>query len=186
MSSARRHKTSPKAPVISRAILQRLFSYDPETGVFRHKTKASGRVKYIGAIAGSLTKNGYIAINLPGGKKVLAHRLAWFWIKGRWPKVEIDHFDGDRANNRISNLRKAGRVENSRNSGLRRNNTTGRVGVGFDRSRQRFTAKITVAGKTINLGRFSQLPAAIAARQQAETVHFGTFRPSGHIGYREG
>lgn len=87
--------------------LRWLLHYDPETGVFTRLIQLCNRVQ-VGDIAGFIKYNGYRVIKV-GDKPTpyFAHRLAWLYIHGEWPSKGIDHIDGDRANNRIANLREA-------------------------------------------------------------------------------
>ena len=72
--------------------------------------------------------NGYLVICIDY-QKVLCHRLVIFYMTRRWPNCEVDHIDGDRQNNRYSNLRLATRQQNSFNQKVRSDNTSGVRGV---------------------------------------------------------
>lgn len=132
--------------------LKELVSYNPETGEFtRLKTSNRGRWKagqHTGCIS---TGTGYVMIWLEG-KLWTAHRLAWLYIHGSWPSEEIDHINRIRNDNRICNLRQATRKENAANT--KTWSSSGRKGVSWDKSRGKWSAKITVNKKTINLGCF--------------------------------
>ncbi len=171
------------APEATGTILEMFFNYDPENGIFYHKTGRGGRSGGAGFAAGSKMTNGYVAIGLPGGKKILAHRLAWLWMVGRWPETEIDHINGARDDNRICNLREATRPQQGANGGKRSTNTSGVVGVSFDTGRKKWTACIGVEGKTLHLGRFNSLEEATSARAAAEIKYFGEFRATPRDGW---
>ena len=81
-----------------------VMDYDPDTGVFRWK--ASRGARRAGAVAGHLASIGYWYIQVDG-RHYLAHRLAWLITNGAFPADQIDHIDGDRANNRLANFREA-------------------------------------------------------------------------------
>jgi hypothetical protein len=82
--------------------LRELLSYDPETGAFTWLVSLGRRVR-VGDVAG--TFNGrYWAITV--NKRIyMAHRLAWLYVYGSFPKYELDHINGDKIDNRIVNLR---------------------------------------------------------------------------------
>ncbi|WP_103730192.1 AP2 domain-containing protein [Novosphingobium sp. HII-3] len=80
----------------------------------------------------------------------------------------IDHINGDCYDNRISNLRDCTEEENCRNVGIGSTNTSGVMGVGFDRSRGRWYAQIRHRRRQINLGRFDTKEDAVAARLEME------------------
>jgi len=76
--------------------------YDSETGLMTRRV-ASTRAK-AGAPVGCLDSDGYLVAKV-GGKSRKVHRLAWLYVHGEFPDGEIDHRDGDKANNLMSNLR---------------------------------------------------------------------------------
>lgn len=108
--------------------LKKIISYNPESGEFRWKTNYGKKIK-AGAVAGGLDKNnGYWHIRI-GYNLIRAHRLAFFYMTGQWPKDSVDHIDGDRANNKWSNLREISNIYNVQNAGIRTDNSSGRKGV---------------------------------------------------------
>lgn len=106
--------------MLTQSRLKELFTYDPETGLF---SRNYGTRK-----VGGLTAKGYVAIYVDG-KLYLAHRLAFLYMTGEWPKEHVDHKDEVRTNNRWNNLRDCTRSENFRNVGARKNSKTGVKGV---------------------------------------------------------
>ena len=99
-----------------------------------------------------------------------AHRVAWAIHHGAWPKGEIDHIDGDPANNRIANLRDVSHAENGRNLKRSRANSSGVTGVHKARSNN-WVAAIDVDGARHHLGTFPTFKAAAEARKVAEREH---------------
>lgn len=90
-----------KIHAITQARAFELLTYDPESGVFTWKG-SRGKVR-AGSEAGHV-QAGYRKITIDK-EQIKLHRLAWFMTKGVWPSGQIDHIDGDKLNNRISNLR---------------------------------------------------------------------------------
>ena len=117
--------------------------------------------------AGTSCKHGYIAVSI-NKKFYLAHRLVWLMESGAWPEHEIDHVNGIRSDNRISNLRECTRQENCRNTGMRSDNKSGHCGVWWDARRGRWQAYIKSGPKRVSLGRFDSFEEAATARKQAE------------------
>lgn len=151
------------------------LDYDPATGLF---TRLAGpwinpKVR-AGEAAGSACSGGYRNIGI-GSRRYLAHRLAWFMVYGAWPSAELDHINGDKTDNRISNLRIATRSQNMANGPVQSNNRSGHKGVHYDRGNRKWLAYMQVDGKFKNLGRFETIEAAIAARQVAFDAQFGGF-----------
>lgn len=129
--------------------LRQLVAYNPETGVFTWIAKR--RKCRPGDVAGCLMGTGYRAIRLDNNLHY-AHRLAWLYVTGQWPAQQIDHANGDRADNRFSNLREATNIENAHNRRKRKSNTSGYTGVRKENSR--WAASIKVNYKAIRLGLF--------------------------------
>lgn len=119
--------------------------------------------------------NGYRRVNVDGAK-YYEHRLAWFYMTGAWPKDQIDHVNGDRSDNRFINLREASAADNVRNVAKKKHNTSGFLGVTFDKSRGKWKAQITMHGRPICLGRFGDINDASKAYQEAKRRLHGAFR----------
>ena len=115
----------------------------------------------------SLDHYGY-AVGHVGGKHVKLHQL----IIGKKEWHDIDHISRDKLDNRKSNLRHVTHRENTLNTGMFKHNTSGHKGVTWDKSRDKWAAKIQVLGKTINLGRYHDINLAIQARVEAEVKYF--------------
>ena len=131
--------------------LREVLHYDPETGVFTRLVRTSNRIK-VGDVAGCSAGDGYVQIRVDG-VRYLAHRLAFLWMTGEWPRDMIDHINGVRDDNRFANLRPATRAENMQNQRRAMSNSqTGLLGV--TRVGKRFMATIQVDGRKIHIGTF--------------------------------
>jgi hypothetical protein len=154
--------------------LKQLLSYNPDTGEFTRRTTTRRGRWVAGQTAGCVNKCGYSVIWIDG-VLYTAHRLAWLYTNGAWPKGEIDHVNGRRADNRIVNLRDVTRQQNNANQGKIKNNSSGIKGVSWDKTKNKWSAKIGVDGKTVNLGRFASVADAAAAYQRAAEEVYGEF-----------
>lgn len=150
------------------------WSYDPDTGLFT-RIRAAGRhgCHKVGTVAGTSTSHGYVVIRIAG---VLhgAHRLAWLYVHGEWPLV-IDHINGDRADNRLCNLRNVSQKENTQN--LQRAPVTSKSGLlGAHRfgRQKRWSARIRIDGVSVRLGLFDTPEEAHAAYMEAKRRHHST------------
>lgn len=140
-----------------------IWGYDPDSGILTWKGRD-------GAPAGSRNGSGYIVV-LHQGRAYRAHRIAWMIGNGVLPVAEIDHINGDRTDNRLVNLRDVSRAENARNARMPRTNTSGRVGVYFDKRDKNWLAAIKVSGRIKSLGSFATFLEACACREAAEREH---------------
>lgn len=138
--------------------LRSVLHYDAITGEFTWLARSGQRgPDFTGKAAGSLTVHGRVEIGIKG-QRFFAHELAWVMTHNRLPDGEIDHINGDPADNRLSNLRDVSRALNMQN--LRRStarNKTGYLGVVAVNQRdggKPFRAYISVAGRSKNLGSF--------------------------------
>ena len=135
--------------MLTQAELQAILDYDPDTGVFTWKRPLSNRVR-AGDVAGSVDNvTGYLRIRI-NGKGYQAHRLAWFYVYGEWPKGQIDHKDGNKRDNRISRLKDVTSRENNQNRHIHRRGRL--VGASFQKKSQKWQAYIRIAGKLQHLG----------------------------------
>lgn len=144
--------------------LKSLIEYNQETGIFKWKVKISYLVSP-GDIAGTTNRSGYIVIKI-SGKGYKAHRLAWLYVHGRWPKEHLDHINHKRDDNRICNLREVSAIENSRNISPSTKNKSGVRGV-FLLHNGKYLVKFMRLGKSIHVGRFDTLEEAVEARRKA-------------------
>lgn len=159
-------------PTLSHADLLRRLNYDPETGLFTWKYPTSRRVK-TGQFAGMPSHSGYWKIII-SDVEYSGHRLAWFYTFGVWPSSDLDHRDGNKANNRIINLRLATVSQNAANRKTPVSNTSGFKGVRA-RENNRWRAVIEHGGKQISLGTYGTREEAHAAYCGAAERLFGEF-----------
>jgi hypothetical protein len=155
--------------------LEELLSWvkvDVETGEifwnYRPDKAPQWNGKYAGKHAGGMTSTGYWVVNIRCVHHS-AHHIVWRVANGYWPS-ELDHIDGDRLNNRLSNLREVTRTENQRNRGVSPSHPTGVFGVTFNKKAQKWRA--VIAGRSVrkHLGLFTSFEDAVAARRAAEVL----------------
>lgn len=103
-------------------------------------------------------------------KKCYAHRVILALRNGYWPE-EVDHIDGNVANNSLQNLRATTHKGNQRNTKRPSHNKSGTVGVYWNAARDIWTAQIHVDGKSVYIGEFASMEHAKRARKTAEAKH---------------
>jgi hypothetical protein len=158
-------------------LLNHLFEYDKETGNLIWKKALAKRIK-VGDIAGCKCKvSGYITVRI-NKKSYYAHRLVFLMHKGYLPKT-IDHINGDRADNRIENLRAASAQQNQHNRRMSKNNTSGYKGVSWNIVMKKWHAYIYLESKRINLGHYNTPEEADAVVRKAREELHGTFANHG-------
>lgn len=145
--------------------LHQALAYDENTGVFTWLIKASKNT-VIGSVAGCVTKDMPVRIRLDGFL-YRAHRLAWLYKYGNWPKKLIDHRNGCNVQNAIANLRDVSHSTNSQNiRKSHKDNATGFLGVSARNGK--FVAQLTANGKAHFLGVFDTPEIAHAAYVSAK------------------
>ena len=154
--------------------LRELLKYDPNTGNLTWKVRPSERkewnTRFAGRPAFTTNNNGHRRGRI-FNERYLAHRVAYAIYHGEWPSHEVDHWDGDRSNNKISNLRPATKAENSRNARMSSNNISGFNGVSWHSPLSKWRASLRVDGKDVHLGYFSRIENAAQARLLANEEH---------------
>lgn len=150
-----------------------LIQYDPETGKAYRKSRFDGPDRwcqdYNARYAGTeitRCKKGYLILRL-SGKEYSLHRLIWLLIYGTYPTDQIDHINGNRADNRKCNLRAATQSQNTWNRVVR--------GASFNNRRGKWRATMTLNGKEKLLGHFLTKEEAQNAYRQAALEHHGEF-----------
>lgn len=150
----------PRPYSFSKQELEVFLEYDAKNGVFyRKKTNNKYRV---GEVMGCQKANGYVYVGV-FKKHILAHRLVWFFEHGVWPSQVLDHIDGNKANNRIENLRLATYSQNSINRPVMSNSKTQLKGVWFNKKKNRYRAVIKCNHQRIHIGMFKTPEEAHAA-----------------------
>lgn len=89
--------------------------------------------------------------------------------------VVVDHINGNKLDNRKSNLRVCTMAENRFNNKTYITNNSGYPGVSWHKKSNKWRARIQVHGRQIYLGVFESLDDAIHARRQAEIEYFGEY-----------
>ena len=147
--------------------IKKYLRYDAETGKIFWKTNRGA--SKAGNEAGWPDKR-YCRIEI-NRKKYQAHRIAWLLTYGSWPVDQIDHINGNTKDNRLENLRDVSPIENLRNQKIYKNNTSGTVGVCFNKRGQNYQASIKINGKHKHLGYFKNKEEAVVARVAANTKY---------------
>lgn len=153
--------------MVNRDVLVSALSYNKDTGEFVWIKRTSNRIN-IGDVAGRVSQ-GYVGISL-NGKRYQAHRLAWLYVYGEWPDKMIDHINQNRSDNRIANLRLANKSENAKNTKLPSDNSSGRIGVSWNKNKSKWESYINVSKRRKNLGTYDDYELACFVREEAEDL----------------
>lgn len=134
---------------------------------------------FAGKTAGGPAGKGYLEVKVDG-RKLKAHRVAWALIHGAFPAEMLDHINGNRADNRMANLRPANNAQNQWNRRTLDRNSSGLKGA--YRSGKGWKSLIQVNGERIDLGWFATAEAANAAYVDAAKQLHGEFANAGQHG----
>lgn len=156
------------------------ISYDPASGLlfWSHRGRSAfvsdrqykfWNTKYAGKPALTAKGSGGYLAGKFMGSYLSAHRAAFACMTGQFPAADVDHIDGDRGNNKWANLRSVSRSQNCSNRSLHKNNTSGHVGVSFDKKSGMWRVKLK--GKLIGL--FTDWANAVLARKLAAELDGG-------------
>jgi hypothetical protein len=155
--------------------LRKRLRYEPETGKLFWLDCEDMPQKWLARWA---DKEAFTAISVWGYRvgrinslSFRAHRVAYAIYYGSWPRDQIDHINGVRSDNRISNLRGVTHQENMRNQSMHVNNTSGVCGVNWCRNTLKWRAQININGRNKSLGYYTTLEGATEARVKASRQH---------------
>ena len=157
-----------------------ILHYDADTGQltwkerpldhFQHEAAAARwNGRYPGQRVGYRCNTGYLSVTIQG-QKLLCHRVIWLIVHGHWPADQIDHINGDPADNRLVNLRHVTPQKNQRNRKLSKASTSGVSGVTWCRTRKRWMVRIGASANPTYLGCFKDKDEAVAARKAGEAA----------------
>lgn len=157
-----------------------LFDLDADVGLLvwreRDQTEFKRRGEWLywnrqhaHQIAGTVHKDGYRVVSVDG-KPYKAAILVWAHHTGHWPEGIVDHGNGDRLDDRPSNLEDVTHAVNMKNKATYKNNRSGVVGVYWIEKLGKWQAVIGSGGLK-HLGYFVKKDDAIAARKAAEVAH---------------
>jgi hypothetical protein len=145
-------------------VLHKMFRYEPETGTIFSRVARTTRnlIERCDKVGPTGYRKVYLAPH-----RYYAHRIAWALYYGVEPDNFIDHINGDKADNRISNLRLAEHHENLWNAPAYSSNKSGIKGVYWRPGLKKWGASIRVNNARTYLGSFTSLEEAKMAIKMA-------------------
>ena len=183
-------------------LLHKLLFYNPDTGKMNWKLitpsvaeelgkNKTGMIIFNSRFANkklSETRDrGYLRVSIryKGKKKVyLQHRVAWALYHNEWPNDVMDHINGIRTDNRIENLRVVTLTENQRNQAISSKNTSGHMGVCWQKKNKAWRVRISQDAASVDLGNYKDKDEAIRVRKLAE-IEYGYHPNHGRVNQEE-
>jgi hypothetical protein len=133
--------------------------------------------KHTNDVMCNLDKDGYIRVRI-NGAEFRAHRVIWEMHNGPIPEgTLIDHIDGNKCNNRLSNLRLATRRQNNVNSKVKSNRIYDLPKGVTMNTGGKFRAKIKYKGDTICIGTYNSIEEAEREYNDAAKILNNEFAP---------
>jgi HNH endonuclease len=168
--------TEPRDGNFDAEYLRKTLKYDPDTGLWWKRPRQQTRgPRTKDGTAGYIDSDGRRRLHV-NGHRYYANRLAWLYMTGEWPSLEVDHEDRDTSNDRWGNLRLATEAQQHANNSRLAKDNTGVLRI-HQRSNGKFRVKIRRARKAIFQQDFDTLEEAIIARDAAMKELFGEFAP---------
>ena len=156
--------------MITQERLKELFDY--QDGTFIRRSTGVQIVANFGV-------KRYLRVFVDGKPRSL-HRMIYLWHHGHLPKT-LDHIDGDRANNKIENLREATQQQNCLNRKHHSNSKSPYKNVYLQSPtknsewKRNWVVRITVNGKSKYIGSFKDLELADLVATEARDKFHGQF-----------
>lgn len=150
--------------MLTKERIDELFSFNLESGTVTNKVKRNHSA--LGAESGCSRADGYRVIRIDD-KLYLTSRIIWLHAYGEFPRC-IDHINHVTSDNRLINLRNVTQSENLKNMSMRSNNTSGVMGVSWDKKMEKWVIRIRVGKKYKFLGYYGSLNEAAKVRKAAE------------------
>lgn len=169
-----------KEPAFPLEELNRLLSYNPETGVLSWREQgffSNGKPRT--AVAGNIDSRGYRNITIKG-RKMAAHRICWALHYGVWPPKQIDHININPLDNRIENLRLATSSQNNANRRAIKSNKP--KGITLAKGGKKWQGQIRLDRKIYHLGVYETKDEAAHAYNKKAVEFFGEFAVLNPIG----
>jgi len=160
---------------ITQEKVKHLFDYH-KSGSLVRKIYTSSNAR-VGSFVGCEGAEGYKLVRVDG-KLYRVHRLIFLWHHGFLPEY-VDHIDTDVINNKIENLRRCSKSQNSCNGKMRINNTSGIKGVSWNKEKSKWMAKLCHKRKQMHIGYFSSIHEAEKAVRAARKKLHGEFANDG-------
>lgn len=158
---------------ISQDELKNVLSYCPFRGEFTWINPSNNRMT--GKRAGSVSSTGRRHIKI-GNKFYKEHRLAWLYVYGVMPGMDIDHIDRNPLNNRIQNLRLATKTQNCYNREKPSRGHNSVKGVQFEPRSGNWVSYGSYQKKRIHIGTFESIELAELVSSEFREKYHGDFK----------
>ncbi|WP_227171077.1 HNH endonuclease [Enterobacter hormaechei] len=160
-------------PLLSQDLVERLFTYDPASGLLKWK-----KGKNEGMVAGYGDSGEYRRVRILG-YIFMVHRVIWLLVYGSDSDLLIDHINGNKSDNRIENLRLANHSQNGRNSNIQKRNTSGYKGV--TKYKIAWVVRVNVNGENVYFGSYQDVELAGLVSEEARVKYHGEFAKTQNI-----
>ena len=126
---------------LTKDYLHTLFEYKDGNLIY----KISSGSKKKGSLVNTQHSSGYIRCKI-NKKQYLAHRIIYMMHHGYMPDI-VDHIDGNKSNNKITNLRPATKSQNQQNCKIYTTSSTGIKGVRWNNKHKKYVVRVQANNK---------------------------------------